>query len=80
MLSATQIKLVDKAKALGFGYSLFAENIVKQDYCSIKQEKALKTMISNGEYRRRNWSNRRSTTLDSHYMDGDCEPIFFDDY
>lgn len=55
MFSDRQMRLIEKAKKLGFGYSIFASNVERQGFCSPKQEKALDDMISVGEYRENNW-------------------------
>ena len=60
MFTERQQQLIDKATALGRGYAIFASNVIRQGWCSPKQEQALADMISAGEYRKNNWRGRPS--------------------
>jgi hypothetical protein len=57
MFSEIQLRLLDKAERLGYGYFIFASNVRKQGWCSPKQEEALINMISHAEYRKTNRRN-----------------------
>ena len=82
MLSDRQMHLIKQAKALGFGYSIFASNIERQGFCSQKQEAALANMVSAGEYRKNKWKpscGRRKPIGYKHDI-SDCEAMQSVDY
>ena len=56
-----QRRLIDKAKAAGYGYFLFACSVEKQGRCSPKQEEALYNMLNAYEFRKNNWRGKRSS-------------------
>jgi hypothetical protein len=82
MLSDRQMHLIKQAKALGFGYSIFASNIERQGFCSQKQEAALDNMVSAGEYRKNNWKSSCSgrKLLGYKHDISDCEAMQSGDY
>ena len=82
VLSDRQMQLIKQAKALGYGYSIFAGNIERQGFCSEKQEAALGNMVSVGEYRKNNWKpscGGRKPRSYKHYI-SDCEAMQSGDY
>lgn len=64
MILDRQIILMERAKLLGFGYKIFAENIDKQGFCSNKQELSLSRMVEIGELRRAKWGSNRRGGID----------------
>lgn len=65
MFTDAQKRLIAKAKAAGFGYSLFAASVERQGWCSRKQEQALRKMLGQNVYlgsnlKRSDFSKNRS--------------------
>ena len=58
MLTDAQKQLIAKAKAAGFGYTLFAASVERQGWCSEKQEQTLRKMLATYEFRKNNWRGR----------------------
>ena len=57
MFTERQLELIKKAKALNYGYRSFAMSVEDQGWCSPKQEDTLCKLISDGTYRKNNWSS-----------------------
>ena len=60
MLTDAQKRLIAKAKAAGFGYTLFAASVERQGWCSEKQEQTLRKMLAAYVYRSNNWKGKSS--------------------
>lgn len=51
--------LLKAADDLGYGYRMFAYSVMRQGWCSPKQEQALESMVVEGTYRKNNWRNKK---------------------
>lgn len=66
MFTNKQVELILKVKRLGSPYDLFAKNVERQGWCSVRQECALANMIDKHDFRQRQWSYKPSR---QHYND-----------